>query len=250
MTAQTSLDRPHAAGSNTLATLKSIASYRELLPVGVGTNEVLKVLGQPHRTEGGAGITSWSYRVPPFPADNEMRGTYVTGVYPRFTNGRLAVLHFSYAEGPTETIRREDVLPSLDSNGVVTLKLFAVKEDNFPGARLIDTDAMPKLGYVGPSPDMEVRRLTDVRLEEKVRTDSESKRHTNWLFAISLTPEDARRFEALTAANIGRKLLLTVGDKPIMAPRVNEPITQGRLALTCDAAKRHQLKADLARLKR
>jgi hypothetical protein len=250
--AQSESARSQGTGPEALASLKSTAAYRKTFPAGTETNEFVRLLGSPDSREvfhNATNVTTWLYFVPPFPADDEMRGTYVTSVSPVFTNGRLWRINFSYTEGPTETVRKEN-LPRVSTNAVVPLKFFTVKERQFAGARLIDTPTLPKLGYVAANPDMEVHRLSDLELREEVRTDSESKRHTNWVFSIWLIPDDVERFEALTTANLGRRILIAVGDRPIIAPMVRATISQGHVDLTCPPDEQHRLKAELARLKR
>jgi hypothetical protein len=45
--------------------------------------------------------------------------------------------------------------------------------------------------------------------------------------AINLNGADAKQLETITRANIGHRLLLCLGDKPLIAPRIVEPLEHG-----------------------
>ena len=49
---------------------------------------------------------------------------------------------------------------------------------------------------------------------------------------IRMHPEDAKKFTAVTEQAIGRRVLMMVGKRPLIAPQVNGPIATESLILT------------------
>jgi hypothetical protein len=231
--------------------IKSTTEFRKLLPLGISTNQIIALLGTPEITNLiSAGTTSWTYFVPEFPADDDMRGTYVSGLSAYLTNGRLARVAFMYRGGPTETVRREEIRSPETNGGSAGMKLFIVNTNQTPGDRFIDTPQLPKLGYIGPVPALAVNKLDELALEEQKHTDSEGKTRTDWVFQASLTPADAARFADLTRTNLYKKLLVTVGDVPVVAPMIVQAMEGGQLQIWCPESMREQVRSNLAKLKR
>src|SRR5687767_11054737 len=142
-------DRAQAtASSNALLSVKSTAEVRKLLPIGMITNAVIATIGPPpselalkplkQRNE-----LLWTYiLLRPFPADDDMRGTYVTSLSVWIANSRVTRVSFGYQKGPS-TVRREEIPSQFATNGSVTLGLFVVSTNVYPGARFIDTEHLP-----------------------------------------------------------------------------------------------------------
>jgi preprotein translocase subunit SecD len=54
---------------------------------------------------------------------------------------------------------------------------------------------------------------------------------------IKMFPPDAKRFADLTRENVGRRLLLMLGNTPLIAPVIRMPIETGNLDLTLGERK-------------
>jgi len=116
----------------------------------------------------------------------------------------------------------------------VPLSFYVVSEQKIDGGRFIDTPNLPKLGYIAAIPDLVITRLVavseTVAHSGMVNVDKDGKRTVTPLpdqpaLDIMILPEDAQKFEALTEHSIGKQVLLMLGDAPLMAPRVNSPVS-------------------------
>lgn len=100
-----------------------------------------------------------------------------------------------------------------------------------PGTASSDGKTCYRLSASG----MTVRKLESVRAEP-------SQVGNGWQILLELNPDDARRFGDLTREHRGGQLALVTGGKVIAAPRVQEPITGGKLQIagnfTSDEAKK------------
>jgi hypothetical protein len=69
-----------------------------------------------------------------------------------------------------------------------------------------------------------IKRVNDLHVE----------RSTNGGYAVSLTltPADSKALTQLTRGNTGKAFALTVRDQVVAAPRVDAPITKGRILIT------------------
>ena len=83
------------------------------------------------------------------------------------------------------------------------LSFYTVSEEKIDGGRFIDTADFPKLGYISAAPDLVITRLAEV-LAETGTTGPE--------LDITMRPEDAKKFEALTERIVMKKVLLMLGD--------------------------------------
>jgi len=244
-------ERSRVPTTNKLTSTKSTAELRKLLPLGMNTNQLAALFGKPEWIDAaGDNETVWSYFIPEFPADDDMRGTYVQGLTAHFTNGHLAHVGFMYRGGSTKTVHREEITSPSKSNGLPALKFFVVSDSRSPGARFVDTPQLPRLGYIGAIPNLSAQKLNELAIEEQVHTDSEGRMRTNWAFVISLIQEDGARLAALTSTNINNRLLITVGDRPTVAPKILEPVQNGRFQISCDENVRDLVKSNLAQMKR
>lgn len=61
-----------------------------------------------------------------------------------------------------------------------------------------------------------------------------------WQIVLTLTPEAAERFAAVTRDNIGRQIAVAIGGKVVMAPFVRDEITGGRIAIAMPGSTRRQ----------
>ncbi len=120
------------------------------------------------------------------------------------------------------------------------LSFYIVSEEKIDGGRLIDTLDLPKLGYIAAKPDLVITQLVAVsqttvadggiydkngKLIEKPEPDQPA-------LVITIRPEDSKKFEALTKENIGKRVLMMLGDVPLMAPNVVAPISTQSFQVT------------------
>lgn len=52
------------------------------------------------------------------------------------------------------------------------------------------------------------------------------------VISISLSPDAAKRFATLTEKHVGKPMQLVIGDRILMTPRIQTPITGGRVQIT------------------
>jgi hypothetical protein len=209
--------------------IRSLADLKRLLVPGMRTNEIVAVFGKPRLVEDvGQTHQVWHYGVPPFVADDKMRGSAVVGITVGLTNGHLA----NWGVPNDHLIRRQEVLSDgkSETNSPV-LKLFVVSTNPVAGGGFVDTGPFPKLGFISANPNLVIDKVKEVTLEE--RGASESQGNTVWSFGIFLLPEDAARLKFLTATNVGKRILLMVGNEPVSAPRVMGPLETGSFAVEC-----------------
>ncbi len=101
------------------------------------------------------------------------------------------------------------------------LKFYIVSEQPLQGGNLIDTATLPKVGYISATPDMIVTNILDVYRDD----------HSSSTLTVVLHPADAILFGALTGRAIYKRLLVSVGDTPVTAPRVMSAIPIGRFVI-------------------
>jgi preprotein translocase subunit SecD len=120
------------------------------------------------------------------------------------------------------------------------LSFYVVSEKPVANGHYVNTPSFPKLGYISSTPSFILTRLEEVytndvtHVSTMLSVDSTPEVvTTNTIPAVSIRmySEDSKSFAAFTGQNIGRQLLLMVGDQPLMAPRVVAPIETGTLEL-------------------
>jgi preprotein translocase subunit SecD len=134
--------------------------------------------------------------------------------------------------------------PSSDaatSGSTVPLSFYVVSEDKVEGGQFIDTPDFPTLGYVANAPDLVVTRLEavvpDVSRRQDIMMDKAGKEiampmQTRPALTIRMHAEDAKKFSTLTEQAVGKRVLLMLGDTPLIAPMVQAPISTPSLILT------------------
>ena len=220
--------------------IQSTAELRRRLVPGIPTNEIFANFGEPVWVENlGEGRTEWRYGLSGFPADDDMRGTYVIGVTIAITNGHLARWACTYMGPPTGgnaktlPIGKPTEGPQGDRQEPPVLKVFVVSDEPLGDGRQIDTAQFPKLGFISGTPHLAIKRLKEVTLGENVVSQADNKTSTNWQFGISLIPDDAAGLASLTTSNVGKRVLITVGDVPVIAPVVRAPLETGSFVIDC-----------------
>ncbi len=238
--------------------IQSTAEFRRRLVPGMTTNQILAIFGEPLSTRNvtealGEGGIEWRYGLSGFPADDDMRGTYVFGARIGITNGRLAGLKFDYMGMPmggnAEAVPIGRNQARDNSKESPALKLFVVSDEPLTDGQAIDTPEFPKLGYISRNPDLVIRKLKELTLAENSLPQAENKTSTNWSFGVSLTQDDAARLAILTTSNVRRRVLITVGDVPVIAPVILAPLETGSFVIECsESSLMETVKTNLTRM--
>ena len=126
--------------------------------------------------------------------------------------------------------------------GNIPLKIYIVSAQGIVGGRFVDTADFPKLGYIEALPALELERLEDVILTNQSKSvavgsssaETRQASRAETTIHIKMFPEDAKRFAELTTRAVGKRMLLTLGDEPLMAPRILSPISGPYLQLGLD----------------
>jgi preprotein translocase subunit SecD len=115
------------------------------------------------------------------------------------------------------------------------LCFFVVSEKPIANGRYINSQEFPKLGYISNAPSYVLTRLRETSTNDVTSTTIMNGKivSTNISAGISITlfPEDAKTFYNFTEENVLRKVLLMLGDQPVAAPRISEPIENGNVRL-------------------
>jgi preprotein translocase subunit SecD len=113
------------------------------------------------------------------------------------------------------------------------LKFFIVSSNQIPGGRFIDTEQFPKLGFIANAPDLAIKTLKKVTLQEqRERLIANNPNQKTWAIKFFLTEADAPRLESFTSNNIDNNVLMTFGDEPLLSASISEPISGGILGVT------------------
>jgi hypothetical protein len=153
--------------------------------------------------------------------------------------------------------------PSSDadtSGSSVPLQFYIVRDDKVEGGQFIDTPDFPKLGHIASAPDLQIIRLDavvpDVSRQQDVMVDGSGKETVMPLQArpaltIRMRPEDAKKFSVLTEQAVGKRVVLMLGDTPLIAPMIQAPISTPSLILTLgDKTDQQKVEDELKRLVR
>ena len=101
----------------------------------------------------------------------------------------------------------------------------------------MDTPDYPKLGYIAAKPDLIITQLVAV-----------TPAANGSALEVTISPEDAQKLTALTEHNIGKQVLLMLGDVPLMASNINSPISSPFELTIKDDTKRKKVEAGLKKL--
>ena len=125
--------------------------------------------------------------------------------------------------------------------GAAALSFYIVSDVKMEGGRFIDTADLPKVGYIGAKPDLAVTELVGVSRTPPVShisVDANGKTSESGAqraLMLELRDDDAKKFAALTERVAGSRLLLMLGDQPLMAPVVRARIETKRIQITLAA---------------
>ena len=115
------------------------------------------------------------------------------------------------------------------------LRFYVVSDKPIGDGRYIDTPECPKLGYIGSKPDLVITHLQSVSTNTwqiYSRANGKSSVETRPAIQIQMLGPDTKRFAELTRHNIGRHILVSLGDRPLTAPAVAAPIESGNMHIT------------------
>lgn len=232
-----------------MTAIRSMTDLRMALVPGMPTNDLVTKFGLPQREEKSGGGLVWRYGTKPFPADEEMRGTYVIAVVIGVTNGNVSRWGCEYVEQPTgETVADREVLLSTKSNSPSTsVKFFVLSSNPVEKGKFIDTERLPKLGFISAEPDLAIGKFREVVLEERKSIGQNSQGSSIWVFSCRLEDGDAAKLKIVTTANVNRQFLIMVGDEPVVAATIMAPLETGSFDLECqDRPQMESIKKQLA----
>jgi hypothetical protein len=121
------------------------------------------------------------------------------------------------------------------------LAFFIVGPDKIEGGRFIDTKTLPKLGHIAAKPGLVIAQLKEASLIKHAGD------RPNIL--IVLGDKEVDQFAKFTGRNVGKIILLMLGNEPLIAPKVLEKIhTSAPQISLSDKQKRIRILEALKRL--
>lgn len=99
------------------------------------------------------------------------------------------------------------------------ISFWILSENKNEGGQYIDTKEFPKLGFVGATPDLTITRIKRVGVQDWGGTKLPA------AMTIELLQADAEQFSEFTRRNLGRRVLIKLGERPITAPLIVTPLT-------------------------
>lgn len=113
------------------------------------------------------------------------------------------------------------------------LRFFAVSEKAIPGWRYVDTHDCPKVGYISNAPNFVVTSLQSVSTNSAPIITKDRKASSKYGPAVDFTffPDDAKRLADFSVQNVDHRVLITLGDRPLIAPHFREAFETTTLKL-------------------
>jgi len=116
-----------------------------------------------------------------------------------------------------------------------TLRFYVVSDEPIAGGRYVSTPECPKVGYITNTPNLVIIRLQSVSTNGSVVITHDNNRQMT--VTIQMLEPDAKRFADLTRQNLGHRILISLGDRPLMAPVVQAPIENGNVMISAGEGK-------------
>lgn len=122
----------------------------------------------------------------------------------------------------------------------VPLAFYVVSAKKMDAGKYVDTPAFPKLGYVPEVPALELRSLEAVVsvAHEGARAIADGSGRNvvpmasnEHILDIRMTPDDAKRLGVITEQAVGKRILLMLGDEPLLVARIMSSISTQNLRL-------------------
>lgn len=222
--------------------INSTAELRRLLKLGMSTNQITAALGIPSFSDKSPdGDTTWMYGLPPFPADDEMKGTRVIGLAMNITNGCLRYWSCEYeAVDPHQGSQNHLIDPNKDiGRGDLTpLRVFIVESNTLVVGQSVDNAQLSKLAS-------EVPCLTISHLKEATWSVGD---HQMWSVNVFMEPEDSAKLKSLTETNISKRILIIVGHEVVYAPTIRAPLEYGFVIEGSGQTRLDDIKSNLSNL--
>ena len=111
-----------------------------------------------------------------------------------------------------------------------TLAFYVVSPEKIEGGRFIDTKAFPKLGHIAAKPALVITPLKEARLIKR----PSDRPH----ILITLHDKHVNQLADFTGKNVGKKILLMLGNESLIAPRVVEKIRTPALQISLSEEKK------------
>jgi len=219
----------------------SEAELTNAIPAGLTKAELFARYGIPSITLPEQNGAEWLKYVAPDLRDDVPTNWQYTGFNVTLTNGRVAHVGASHrdiiayrplaksgaasaeATGPTSQV----------TNAASSISFYEVNDEPVAGGRYVDTRNLPKTGYIRNAADFVVTEVLSVERGQQIHgTGSNDSRE---VLTVTLTEADAKHFAKLTERLMGKRLLISVGNQPIIAPIVQAPIETGSFILDVQA---------------
>jgi len=152
---------------------------------------------------------------------------------------------FKYEERPAEQGKSAagQSNQSQPKSNAEPLSFYEVSEKKIDGGRYIDNQRFPKLGYIAKAPCFQIKRLKHFSLGTETHSADGTKKPAVFIAMLS---DDSKKFGEFTLANVGKRVLVAVGDKLISAPRIVAAIDTGLFTLPVETQKLlDEIKPDL-----
>ena len=113
------------------------------------------------------------------------------------------------------------------------LRFFAASEKPIPGWRYVNTAECPKVGYITNTPSFVITNLQTVATSTAALFDKDGRLNGKSEAAVTFTmfPADAKKLADFTVQNVGRRMLIMLGEQPLTAPLLKEPFETPTLQL-------------------
>ena len=235
----------------TMLVLTNTAQLRQRLPLSTDTNIVLSVIGRPSwLIDEYAGNIVWKYHIRPFPADDDMPGTYVIAATLTFTNGRLAHIGYTYADPPAIAFREEKVLAVNAEGGASSvLEVFLARSTPEQGDVPVHSEGRDDVWYIPTHPALVVHRFLDLGTQESTVLMPDGSGRRKFSFTFELRPDDAKAFASLTRDNLGKRMVMMTSNTIVANVLIVEPLESGRVSMSvAEEARIPVIKALLARI--
>src|SRR5450432_4082242 len=132
------------------------------------------------------------------------------------------------------------LLAGCQQKAVVPLSFYIVSDEKVDDGQFIDTPAFPKLGYIHAAPDLVISKIESVAPNtfkgQAIMIDTNGKRTVEPMqeksaLDILMQPDDAKKFSTFTEQVVGKRILIMLGNAPLIAPRIMAPIETPSLQL-------------------
>ena len=203
--------------------MRNMAAVDRALELGMGTNELKIRFGTPYSVNNLTDQASiWDYYAwPNLPnvADLLCARIWVT-------NGFVAKWRSMYFPVQRQTVASNEpvTLRSNNTAEAVEMKLYIVSSTALRGGRYVSSGNLTNLGYISEAPLFKVRRLEGISLKRISVPSKGAADNSEWQLDIELCPEDSVGLRDLTVTNLFQRMLITVDDKPVIAPVIHTPI--------------------------